>query len=167
MPTESLDEVQLLAISERLRESVAGVLKGASHKLIFVESDGFHSIAKEALLAITPTSSTAAPVEIRIVPDFGAYVQIGKGSVFEVPFKAKRYTNYEFVEEITTLISGLVYGGFEEDVFVSRGVVVGASGEIESGGQLLRSASESWMKLGWNIFRKREREHHKYTPYCP
>jgi len=149
------------SIVQDLRDSLELLLLGSSGELQSVSSDS----TKETTLKIVSTQPERAPIEMTLEADFGAYLTVGKGSLFEIPFEGKRYTKHHFAEEITTLISGILSSGFEEDVLVSKGTVIGASGIIRRGGRLTKDVSESWRQLGWAIFSKRKREHHSYLPY--
>ncbi len=155
------DKKPLVPIVQSLRDSLESLLLGSSGQVQSAKSD----TSKEATLKITSTHPNRAPIEIILDEDFGAYLKVGKGSIFEIPFEGKRYTKHDFVEEITTLISGIISSGFEEDVLISKDKAVGASGIIKRGGRLTEDASESWRKIGWDLFSKRVREHHSYMPY--
>ena len=120
---------------------------------------------QEIAIKITPTRAQGAPIDLTLDRDFGAYITVGKGSVFEIPFEDKRHGDSSFSEIVTTLIRAIIQNGFEEDVLVSNGVVVGASGIIRRGGALPTDVRESWRRLRWNLFSKREREHYTYAPY--
>jgi hypothetical protein len=168
MGAHCLSRAQLSAISKELKDSIVSVLKGAGQKAILVESCDSNFSPTEFLMTITPTNPRAAPIEVRIVSDFGAYLHIGRGAIFEVPFTGKRYTDNDFIEEITNLVSGVVYGGFEEEVFMSQSLIVGARGEIKAGVNLPKETSDAWMKLQWNLlklFCKREKQLHVYESY--
>lgn len=119
----------------------------------------------EGVIRITPANPKSASIEIVLDKKFGAYLTVGRGSIFEIPFEGKRYTEADFVSEITNLVSGITHGGFQEDIFISRGKVVGASGSINAGGRLKTVVSDAWMKLGWRFLSKRLREHYTYPPY--
>jgi hypothetical protein len=146
---------------QSLKESLELLLSGSSGQL----QCGSFQTSKEATLKITSTHPNRAPIEVTLDEDFGAYLKVGKGSIFEIPFEGKRYTKHDFAEEIIMLVSGIIGSGFEESVLISKGTVVGASGIIRRGGRLTKDASESWRKIGWNLFSRREHEHHNYPPY--
>ncbi len=151
----------LESVVQGLKDSLELLLSGSSGKL---ESVSSHA-PKETTLRVTSTQPNRAPIEMTVDADFGAYLTVGKGSLFEIPFEGKHDTKHDFVEEISTLISGIMTGGFEEDVLIAKGAVVGASGIIRRGGRLTEDISESWRKIGWHLLSKREREHHTYLPY--
>ncbi|MGA2095670.1 MAG: hypothetical protein ABSH39_05180 [Candidatus Acidiferrum sp.] len=148
------------SLSDRLKDSLEETLVGQA---VQISTD--IASTTEAVLKITPGNSSAAPIEIVLDREFGAYLTVGRGSVFEIPFVRKRSTAEDFVSEITNLTSGIANGGFQEDVVLSKGKVVGASGTINAGGRLNKPVSDTWMKLGWELLSKRERERHIYQPY--
>lgn len=119
----------------------------------------------EITLRIKPTRANGAPIEVTLDKDFGAYLTVGKGSVFEIRFEDKRYSERGFTDNVVALVSAIIRNGFEEDVLLADGVVTGASGVIKRGGQLANDVRESWRKIRWGLFSKREREHHIYVPY--
>lgn len=138
---------------------------------ILAESSGGLKVADShdsgtRTLKIISDNPDSAPINIVLDREFGAYVNVGKASIFEIPFGGKRYTTKDFVDEITTLISGVVSSGFEEEVFVSKGKIVGAAGVIKQGGQLTKDVSETWRKVTWNFFSKPQREHYTYEPHA-
>jgi hypothetical protein len=144
-----------------LKDSIELLLLGSSGQLKYDIS----KVLNEATLIITSTHPNRARIEITLDGDFGAYLKIGKGSIFEIPFEGKRYSQPGFRDDVTTLIAAVIRNGFQEDVLVSKGLVVGASGTIRGGGPLPADAKESWRKIGWDLFSKPEREHHTYLPY--
>lgn len=151
----------LSTLCEQLKNSLEGILVGSPAGIAFAPTQS----STEAILTITPTNSRAATVEITLDKEFGAYLRVGKASIFEIPFTGKRYTEADFIREITNLISGIVSSGFQEEVIISRGKIVGASGTINPGGRLHRVVSDAWMEVSMDSLRKKEREHHDYVPY--
>jgi hypothetical protein len=147
--------------AQSLKASLEALLPASTGHL---EMGEFKS-PQEVTIKITSTRAQGAPIDLTLDKDFGAYITVGKGSVFEIPFKGKRRGGNSFLEIVTTLIRAITQNGFEEYVLLSNGVVVGASGIIRRGGPLPTDVRESWRKLRWNPFSKREREHHTYTPY--
>jgi hypothetical protein len=141
--------------------SLESLLLGTSGRLLSVISEN----SKEATLKITSTQPDRAPIEITLDEDFGAYLKVGRGSIFEIPFEGNRYTKYDFVEELAALVGGIINSGFEEDVVTSKDKVIGASGIIRRSGNLTQDAHESWRRISWDLFSKRERTHHTYFPY--
>ena len=145
---------------QSLKDSLELLLMGSSGQLQSLSSN----TSKEATLKITSTQSSRAPIEITLDEDFGAYLKVGKGSIFEIPLEGKRYIGRDFDEDVTSIVSAIISNGFEEDVLISRDTVVGASGIIRRGGRLTKDVSESWRKIGWDLFSKRERERYTYLP---
>ncbi len=146
---------------QSLKDSLEHLLMGSSGQLQSLSSN----TSKEATLKITSTQSGRAPIEITLDEDFGAYLKVGKGSIFEIRLEGKRYIGRDFDEDVTTIVSAIISNGFEEDVLISRDSVVGASGIIRRGGRLTKDVSESWRKIGWDLFSKRERKRYTYLPY--
>src|SRR6267142_1853429 len=145
---------------QSLKDSLELLLMGSSGQLQSLSSN----TSKEATLKITSTQSSRAPIEITLDEDFGAYLKVGKGSIFEIPLEGKRYIGRDFDEDVTSIVSTIISNGFEEDVLISRDTVVGASGIIRRGGRLTKDVAESWRKIGWDLFSKRERERYTYLP---
>ena len=148
------------ALYERLKDSLERALVANTAK---ISTDTVSS--SEAVLKITPGNSSAAPIELVLDKEFGAYLKVGRGSIFEIPFPGKQSTEDDFIGKITDLISGIAKGGFQEEVVISKGKVVGASGTINAGGRLNAAVSDAWMKLGWAFLSRRQRERHIYQPY--
>jgi hypothetical protein len=148
------------AMLEHLRISLENEVGKISEIVLTGPSD-----TNEGVIKITPANLRSAPVGIVLDAKFGAYLTVGRGSIFEVPFEGKRHAGTDFVSEITNLVSGIANAGFQEDILVSKGKVVGASGSINAGGTLKTAVSDAWMKLGWRFLIKRLREHYTYPPY--
>jgi len=72
---------------QSLKDSLEHLLMGSSGQLQSLSSN----TSKEATLKITSTQSGRAPIEITLDEDFGAYLEVGKGSLFEIPLEGKRY----------------------------------------------------------------------------
>jgi hypothetical protein len=125
---------------QALQKTLQSALAERNGELNLVESND----PETRTLKITSHNPNAAPVDIVLDQEFGAYVNVGKGSIFEVPFGGKRYTSEDFIGEITNLVGGIVNSGFQETVLIVKGRIVGASGIIKRGGQLQQDVSESW-----------------------
>jgi len=121
--------------------------------------------AKEMTVKIVSRHSDGAPIHMILDEDFGAYLTVGRGSIFEIPFEGRRYTQESFTEDVKSLIEGIIKNGFEEEILILGGVVAGASGAIKRGGAISADIRESWRKIGLRVFAKRTREHHLYSPY--
>lgn len=146
---------------QSLKDLLEPLLTGGKGRLHLRGFEG----PKEATLEITSTRGCGAPIEVTLDEDFGAYLTVGKGSIFEIPFDDKRYSQRGFMDSVVTLISAIINNGFEEAVLISKGEVVGASAIIRRGGSLTTDAKDSWRKIGRHLFSKRERERHTYPPY--
>jgi hypothetical protein len=95
--------------------------------------------------------------------EFGAYLTIGRGAVFEVPFSKDDPKDYP--NKVMTLIRAVVIDGFEEVVVERNGHIIGATGVIRQGAILDTSLRETWRKGGWNPFRRYDRKSYRYPPY--
>jgi hypothetical protein len=137
-------------LATRLRRGTADI--NTSH-----ESSG-------SIIRVTPTNPNAAPVHVDLDPEFGAYLTIGQGAVFEVPFP-NELRDRSFIDKIVDLISAVADGGFEEELILLKGTIVGATGRIPAAATLTSPVSDAWGQLNWSIFSKKERKLRKYQSY--
>jgi hypothetical protein len=84
----------LESVVQGLKDSLELLLSGSSGKLESVSSNS----PKETSLRVTSTQPNRAPIEMTVDADFGAYLTVGKGSLFEIPFEGKHDAKHDFVE---------------------------------------------------------------------
>lgn len=121
---------------------------------------------KSPTAIITPFSSRSARIHARFQPGFGVYLTLGMASVFEVPLKGKRYIGLEMLEEVQQLGRAVIEQGFVEYVVRAGEKVIGATGELEVLGKK-GLVSESWMRIGLGLFKKKTRTRYEYERYKP
>ncbi|GEM_PF-3682723 len=119
----------------------------------------------EVTLKITSSLPNRAPIEVLFDEDFGAYLTIGKESVFEVRGGNQNSGDQDFSAHVLALVASVIKNGFEENVLVSEGKILGASGIIRATGTLKTDIRESWRKISWNVFARKAWEHYRYLPY--
>ena len=149
-------------IVQDLVRSIQLLLSGTSGQFQLDQKERTH----EASLKIKSQLPNRAPIEIVVEEDFGAYLTVGKGSVFEIRLNSVEPGGQTgFSQKVLATIEAVIKNGFEEKVLVSRGIILGASGLIRASGPLKADLKESWRKIPWNIFAKKTWEHHVYLPY--
>lgn len=120
---------------------------------------------KTSIIEIRPSNPKAARLEVRFEADFGAYLTVGVGSVFEIPLKGKRYTEFGFPQEVELLCRAVIEGNFKEYLLMSKGKLLGATGEVVLEDQRSSPVKESWVRLGLGLLSRKERKVHSYEPY--
>lgn len=115
-----------------------------------------------AVFRLTPVNPKCAPIQAVLDCTFGTYLSVGKGSEFEIPLDGRRYFGESMPREAELLSLAVVRGQFVETVVFADSKVVGASGDVWIEHS---QASESWMRIGWSIFKKKKRIRFSYPPY--
>ena len=124
----------------------------------------FGTTGSDAIAIVKPTNVKAAEIDARLKLDFGVYLTLGKGTVFELPLKGKRYTNLPFFEELEAICKAVTLGKFEEGVSFVQDTVSSATGAVIIEGRK-DMITDSWVKIGWNLFRKKRTVHLTYESY--
>ena len=116
-------------------------------------------------LILTPVHDDAARIHAEFDPDFGIYLSLGKGSVFDLPYGRRYYSSLGFLEELEGLCRAAMIGQFRERVTLVGAQVVGASSEVVFPGPQGPTATEAWRRLKLFPFRKKTEEVLVYKPY--
>lgn len=126
--------------------------------------ESIEKFGKQVTVVLVPTNPDSARIHADLVVTYGAYLSFGRGAVFEIPLKGKRYTGLGFLAEVEALCKAVLQGRFEEDVVTVNGRVIGATGSVtlESG---QGKVTDSWTRIAFDLFRKKVRSHHVYQPY--
>jgi len=118
-----------------------------------------------------PKSDLAAKIEITYEPGYGYYLNVGEGSVFEIPLKGPRYTSAASVaDEINLLCQAVFAGRFQEKVTRTSKRIISALGhlevrelESEFRGRII---SDAWaIPNPINFIRSKQTYENKYGPY--
>jgi len=147
-----------VSVFERLKKSVPS-------SSCTIEFDLTGTTGSDAIAIVKPTNVKAAEIDARLKLDFGVYLTLGKGTVFELPLKGKRYTNLPFFEELEAICKAVVLGKFEEGVSFVQDTVSSATGAVIIEGRK-DMITDSWVKIGWNLFRKKRTVHLTYESYA-
>src|SRR5260370_40832787 len=83
-----------------------------SCKVTFRDGDDFSNI----IANIEPFDSYCASINAHLLCNYGVVLKVGKGAVFEVPLKGKRYTTFDFDKELEMLCTAVIDGRFVETV---------------------------------------------------
>jgi hypothetical protein len=112
-------------------------------------------------VCIEPANGRAAAIRA-IVGGEGVTLLFGRGAVFEVPSKGRRYTDLPCPEEVYALCSAVIAGMFQETVTSVGSRVVGARAKIDLGDSV---ASSMWREVLFYLPWKRKIESLAYPAY--
>lgn len=113
-------------------------------------------------ISLTPSSPTAAQISVNIATEHEVTLSFGRGSIYEVPARGRRYTDTPFLEEVRLLSSAVMQGRFTETIWLKEDEVVQSRGEVTIGD---KPVAVFWRQLGSNPFRRRRKEMISYTPF--
>ena len=113
-------------------------------------------------LSLTPSSPTAAQISVRVDNPYEVTLSFGKGSIYEVPTRGRRYTDAPFREEVRLLCSAVMGGRFTETIWLKGDEVVQTRGEVRIGDKVI---PHFWRQLFTNPFRRRRKKTISYTPF--
>ena len=130
-----------------------------------IEIDITGTTGSDAIAIVEPTNPKAARIYASLELDFGVYLSLGKGTAFELPLKGKRYTDLPFFEELEAICKAVMLGNFEEDVSFVEDKVSSATGAVLIEGRK-DMITDSWVKIGLNLFRKKRGARLTYESYA-
>jgi hypothetical protein len=143
----------------RLFQDLADALPPGAASLEIVEG----SRPGEGLtIALVPSSPTAAQIGVRVDNALEVTLGFGKGSIYEVPAKGKRYTDSPCVEEVRLLCLAVINGLFTETIWLKGDEVVQARGEVRIGDKVV---PHFWREILTNPLQRRRKERIMYTPF--
>lgn len=143
----------------RLFEGFADALPPDAASLTIVEDP---RPGEGLTISLIPSSPTAAQISVRVDNAYEVTLSFGKGSIYEVPTRGRRYTNSPFLEEVRLLCSAVMKGLFTETIWLKGDEVVQTRGEVRIGDKVV---PHFWRQLFTNPFRRRRKETISYTPF--
>jgi hypothetical protein len=143
----------------RLFRDLAGALPPGAASLKIVEDP---EPGEGLTVSLIPSAPTAARITARVDDACDVTLCFGKGAVYEVPLRGKRFTDSPCLEEVRLLCLAVIDGLFTETVWFQGDEVVQARAEVRIGGKPIR---QFWRQVFTNPFRRRRRERVSYTPY--
>ena len=155
------EEVNVLKLQFRsVIEKTFNAAPPESCKLTFRDGDDLSNVIAD----IEPFDSYCAPIDARLLCNYGVVLKVGRGAVFELPLKGRRYTKLEFNKELELLCTAVIEGHFLETVDIVDGEIVGAIGRIDVP-DVAKPVKDAWAKIGKTLFRKKTRVQYSYSPY--
>lgn len=120
-----------------------------------------------AVLELVPANPNAAPISVTVPVDEkqGVTLTAGKGSVFEIPPEGHRYTDLPLTEEVRSICLAVIAGTLSESVLLDGDDVLQGTGSIKLP-QASTLTEVRWRQIYFRPFRRKDRKHFRYQPYC-
>lgn len=118
---------------------------------------------------LVPTRPSAAPVRITLPSRTGlgidfVTIEAGRGSVFEIPARGQRYTEFPLAEELTAICSAVMAGRLEEWVVFKGDQVLRSKAVLGLDRPVTARWGRASLRALWPMWR-RSRVHFQYAPW--
>lgn len=121
--------------------------------------------ADRTVFTIKATNRTAADIRI-IVPEGGEPLTVvaGRGTVFEIPSRGRRYSDLPALDELEAICRGVMTNGLEETITLVGDEVLRGSGSVRLPGAV-NPTTVRWARLSLRPFAKKEKRSDRYDPW--